>query len=190
MRWWGWRRKHFRLKNQKFHTNVWVLVCLLFYIGEMWYFRNTDTSQNFVIFSPVSLEVLQFFRARSTWAEAAAASGPRRIRSRMSMKWTWMKAHSSFERLVLGCIDASDGKNCRIFQQFSWSTRFPDFCTASTSFQLRFKRNILKGRSDVNNVMSQRVLRNNAVISNFAESCCTFSESLYEKMDRFFYRWS
>jgi len=45
----------------------------------------------------------------------------------------WMKSLSNFERLVFGCIDASDRKNWRTFRHLSWSTRLTDFCIAPTS---------------------------------------------------------
>ena len=42
----------------------------------------------------------------------------------------FMKFQSNFERLVIGCIDASDSESRRIFQDFSKSTRSAFFRTA------------------------------------------------------------
>ena len=49
------------------------------------------------------------------------------LRTRMNK---WMKSHSNFERLVLGCIDSYDSNQVLILQHFSRSTRFAFLCTA------------------------------------------------------------
>jgi len=45
-------------------------------------------------------------------------------------KMHFASASSNFDRLVLGCIDASDSESRRIFQRFSSSTRLSLFRTA------------------------------------------------------------
>ena len=79
----------------------------------------------------------------STGTTSSKCPSADRLRRRMDK---WMKSPPNFERLVLGCIDASDSENWRIFQHYFFEIhKISDFCTAQTSkFKQQLVRNVSK----------------------------------------------